>query len=219
MDGNNKNARKVFGVIIVAGVLAALYGAASNSPPQSAPVTAPASAQASAAPAPAPAPEEPPMTKAEAAQALSTYMRQVHAQFFANSVLQQVIHGRIRQALEFRDLAKFQKGAEDLKESVMAMQNRVMMLPYPNNLEDQDQAAFDQVAERVSDVTGGMVEIAVDVAAAAHTGLDFTKEAEKDARELEKASAAMRKATLAAYKQFGIAASKIDKKDLTIIDR
>ncbi|WP_420106542.1 hypothetical protein [Herbaspirillum huttiense] len=217
MDGNNKNARKVFGVIIVAGVLAALYGAASNSPPQSAPVTQPAAAPGPLA-AP-PAPEEPPMTKAEAAQALSTYMRQVHAQFFANSVLQQVIHGRIRQALQFRDLGKFQKGAEDLKESAMAMQNRLMMLPYPNNLEDQDQAAFDQVAERVSDVTGGMVEIAVDVAAAAHTGMDFTQDAEKDARELEKASAAMRKATLAAYKQFGIAANKIDKKNLTIIEK
>ena len=100
----------------------------------------------------------------------------------------------------------------------MAMQNRVTMLLYPNNLEDQDQAAFDQVAERGSDVTGGMVEIAVDVAAGAHTGLDFTKEAEKDARELEKARAAMHKAVMAAYKQFGIAASKIDKKDLTIID-
>lgn len=210
-------------VIVLVGFFAIIFllmFAITPSQPQPSDTGTQAKPQSAAAPTQAAAQkpaEEPPLGKAEAAKALSAYVLEVQARIFAHSALQQILLSKLQQDAQWNNLDKFREDAENLKTETMDFQNKVTAISYPDNLKEDDGAKFDDVIQAVAMFAGAEVEVAADIAVYAHTGMDFSGELAKDTATSKKAKKAVNAAVLAAYKQFGVPASKINKENLTLI--
>ena len=161
------------------------------------------------------------LSKDETAQALSDYMMKVHASLFVHSVTQQTLLAKIKQDIQFLALDKYQADAEALKKLAFNFQDEVFAIAYPNeeSLGEQYKTIFEKVVGEVNSLAASNLIVAADISASAHTGIDFSKDLEKDIQDVEKTRRALDKTVMAAYKQLGIPPSMVNKENFTLLGR
>ncbi|WP_374555523.1 hypothetical protein [Aquitalea pelogenes] len=160
----------------------------------------------------------PVLTGRDAAIALSDYINRLNLALRTNFVMQKVYLAKVKQAYQFRDLDKLTEAAEAMKESAQKAQGEVYQITSDANLSDDDAEFFNSITEAVQDVMAVRVELAVDVAAQAHTGMEMLNSGELQhlIKETKDADAKLKAAAKKAYSHFGTKPADVDWNSLTL---
>ncbi|WP_140411289.1 hypothetical protein [Chromobacterium violaceum] len=162
--------------------------------------------------------EEKMVSGREAGKALSKYMQDLSSSLAAQQFIQQSLLSKVQQAYEFRDLDKYVAAAEDLKASALKGQEDVQRTQFPGDLADEDIEYVNAIGEAAGAVMAVRVDMAVDVAAEAHTGMGMLnrQEIEKLKRDKREADKALTQAVRKAYQHFGYSRKEVDWETYTL---
>lgn len=160
---------------------------------------------------------EPELKGREAGAVLSKYVARVQSAISLQDGVRQIQMSQIKQAIQFGDLDKYKQAAQDMKETTIKAREDINAID-PPDVGDADATFVGRVYESFQDIMDVQVDLAVDIAAQADTGMDMLTHAEVADLKARKAKAdAKLKASIrAAYEHFGYKQSEINMKTLRI---
>lgn len=155
-------------------------------------------------------------TNAQAAAAFSEYAGKAQSQFTAISMLNSIYISKIQQDMQFNDLDKYRKDAEDMLDMAKNGQQKLSELRYPMDLTDGQTEQFNNLVDAISEFSGAIISMNADIAVNAHTGINMASALSDDMREFTKQGKLFRKKVMAGYKYFGYSEKNIDHDTLMI---
>lgn len=129
------------------------------------------------------------LTGKEAGAAFSDFVGTIQSELLSASVAGQIYTSTIKQDISFGDLQAFRGDAEALKSNIQNVAEKVGIVPAPGNVTDADSEYFEKVRAAALDLVSLDMDMAVDIAVNAHTGMDVfddVRDADKKVKHLRK---------------------------------
>jgi hypothetical protein len=125
-------------------------------------------------------------------------------------MMDQVYFSKIKQSLQFNDLAGYRTNAENLKDALKKSQSDLWQRQTQLNIRDADMEPFNNAQSAASDLIGSYLSVAVDIAVNANTGMDSPPDDAQDVSAVKASERKFRSAALSGYDHFGVKRSDID---------
>ncbi|KVW15417.1 hypothetical protein WK91_18445 [Burkholderia cepacia] len=162
------------------------------------------------------APSDENLTGREAGAAFSDFVGTIQSELLSASVAGQIYMSKIKQDISFGDLQAFRSDAEAMKSNIQNVAEKVGIVPAPGNVTDADSEYFEKVRAAALDLVSLDMDMAVDIAVNAHTGMDVfddVRDADKKAKHLRKR---LDDEVMMGYQHFGYRRNEVDAATLTL---